>query len=30
VSIEPFIDVHVEPGATFTWTYTYTWPGTTP
>jgi hypothetical protein len=25
VSIEPFIDIHVEPGATFTWTYTYTW-----
>jgi hypothetical protein len=25
VSIEPFLDIHVEPGATFTWTYTYTW-----
>jgi hypothetical protein len=30
VSIEPFIDVHVEPGGTFTWTYTYTWARETP
>jgi hypothetical protein len=25
VSIEPFIDVHVGPGETFAWTYTYSW-----
>jgi hypothetical protein len=27
VSIEPLVDVRVAPGATFTWTYTYSWTG---